>query len=207
MPYKVLVVDDFRMIRTVFENAMAASEQFEIAGSFAAAEDAVGYLRDHTADLVIMDIVMQRGMNGLEAAAAIKQIAPQTKIILVTSMPEVSYLQKARAIGVESFWYKEIQDQPILELCERTMAGESVYPDSTPTVKIGQAESTDLTDRELEVLRELVGGSSNREIAEILGITERTVKMHVNNMLTKTGFRSRLELAIRAREGGIVIHD
>ncbi|MCR5477065.1 MAG: response regulator transcription factor [Lachnospiraceae bacterium] len=116
-------------------------------------------------------------------------------------------MERARSIGVESFWYKEVQERPILEVMERTMAGESVYPDHTPVVELGNTVSTELTDRELDVLRELTDGASNKEIADSLGISERTVKMHINNMLAKTGFRSRLELAIKARTGGIVIHD
>ena len=150
-------------------------------------------------------VVMIDGINGLAAAKKIKDIRPETKIIVVTSMPEVSYIERARQIGAESFWYKEVQEQPILEVMRRTMRGESVYPDSTPTVSLGNAVSTELTERETEVLRELVDGSSNREIAERLGLGERTVKMHIASMLQKTGFRSRLELAVKARTGGLVI--
>ncbi len=124
---------------------------------------------------------------------------------MVTSMPEVSFIERARQAGVDSFWYKEIQEQPILEIMDRTMAGESIYPDHAPIVSIGNTVSTDFTDREIAVLREITGGLSNQEIGEKLGITERTVKMHITNMLQKTGFRTRLELAVRARTGGIVI--
>ena len=207
MSYKVLVVDDYKMIRSVFETAIAGSESFELAGSFSFAAEAVEYIREKPADLVIMDVVMPGRQNGLAAAKEIKALRPETKILIVTSMPEVSYIQRAREIGVESFWYKEVQEQPILEVMERTVAGESVYPDTAPVVTLGQALSTELTDREIAVLRELVGGDSNRDIAEKLGIAENTVKMHVANMLQKTGFRSRLELAVKARASGLVIHD
>ena len=205
MPYRVVVVDDFLMSRQVFENAINEAEEFVLSASFAAAGEAVDYVSRFGADLVIMDIVMTKGTNGLTAAEKIKSISPATKILIVTSMPEVSYINRARRIGAESFWYKEVQEQPILTVMRRTMEGESIYPDSTPVVSLGNAVSTEFTERETEVLRELVDGASNKEIADKLGISERTVKMHITNMIEKTGFRSRLELAVKARTGGLVI--
>lgn len=206
-PYRVLIVEDFLMSRQLFENIVNTAEDFELAGSYPDADQAVDYASKRYVDLVIMDIVMQLGQNGLSAAKRIKDIRPETKILIVTSMPEITYIDKARRIGAESFWYKEIQEQPILEVMRRTMNGESIYPDSTPVIKLGNAVSTEFTEKEAEVLRELTDGASNREIAEKLGISERTVKMHITSMIQKTGFRSRLELAVKARTGGLVIPD
>ena len=108
---------------------------------------------------------------------------------------------------MDSFWYKEVQEQPLLEIMDRTMAGESVYPSASPVVAMGNASSADFTEREAEVLRELVSGAGNREIAAKLGITENTVKMHITNMLQKTGYHSRLELAVKARHLGVAIRE
>ena len=207
MRYKVLVVDDFMMSRQVFENAIKMSAKFELAASLTSAAEAVRYIGQHSVDLCIMDIVMTYGMNGLTAAANIKSICPSVKLLIVTSMPEVSYIDRARQIGVESFWYKEVQERPLLEVMQRTMAGEHIYPDSAPEVMLGNAVSTEFTAKELEVLRQIVDGCTNKEIAEMLGCSERTVKMHITNMIQKTGFRSRLELAVKARTGGLVIPD
>ena len=85
------------------------------------------------------------------------------------------------------------------------MAGESVYPDSTPTVTLGNILSTELTPTELDVLCELTRGASNAEIGEKLFISPTTVRSHISSMLSKTGFANRTELAIRARLEGLVI--
>lgn len=207
MRYSVIIVDDFLMSRQVFENAIKESDEFVLAASFAGTENAVSYVSSRGADLVIMDIVMTDGPSGLSAAKRIKEISPATRILIVTSMPEVSYIRRARDIGADSFWYKEVQEQPILEVMRRTMKGDNVYPDTTPVVSLGNAVSTEFTARETDVLRELTDGASNKEIADRLGISERTVKMHITNMIEKTGFRSRLELAVKARTGGLVIPD
>ena len=156
-------------------------------------------------DLVLMDVVMADGVSGLEAAKRIKKVSPKTKIIIVTSMPEVSYIKRAREIGVESFWYKEASREPILSVMDRTMAGESVYPDSAPVLTLGNAKSVEFTPKELEVLREMTMGLTNSAIAEKLFIDVTTVKSHVTHMLQKTGFQNRTELAIQARVSGLVI--
>ncbi len=207
MAYRVLIADDYRMIRQMFSAVIEKSDNFILSGMAADADEALEHCRSNKVDLVLLDVVMGTGMDGLEAAKLIKKASPSTKILLVTSMPEVSYIKRAKEIGIESFWHKEVQEQPLLNVMERTMAGESVYPAQTPEVWLGNTVSTELTGRELDVLRELVGGASNAEIAERLGISERCVKMHITDMLSKTGFKSRLQLAVQARAGGLVIND
>ncbi len=93
----------------------------------------------------------------------------------------------------------------ILDIMEKTMKGERVYPAATPTVILGNIASSELTPTELDVLRELTRGASNVEIGEKLFISPTTVRTHISNMLAKTGFANRTELAIRARLEGLVI--
>ena len=205
MAIRVVIAEDFRMIREIFEAAVEQSENYILAGSFPTAQQAVKFLEKEDADLVLMDVLIPGSMNGLDAAAQIKEKKPQLKIIIVTSMPECSYMDRARAAGVESFWYKEISREPILELMDRTMAGESVYPDALPEVRIGAASSREFTDRELEVLRELTSGDPDTEIAARLNMSVWTVRTHIRHLLEKTGFDSRTRLAVAARESGLVI--
>lgn len=193
------------MPRELFELRIQASERFEVALSIDNAALVDVYCLRFPVDLILMDVVTRGGESGLDAAERIKRTFPQMKIIIVTSMPECSYLSRAREIGVESFWYKEEQRESLLDVMTRTMAGESVYPDATPELQLGLASSYQFTSRELEVLREMTGGDTNQEIAERLHMSVATVKTHILNMLEKTGFRNRTELAVRAREIGLVI--
>lgn len=203
---KVMIVDDQFVSRQLFEMYLNSSDKYELVYSLESALFADTFVLKNKIDLVLMDILMNDGSNGLDAAAKIKKNCPDIKIIAVTSMPEVSWIKKARDIGIDSFWYKEVSKETILEVMDRTMACESVYPDSTPTVRLGLASSNDFTDRELEVLRIMVTGVSNAAIARKLNISESTVKNHIHNMLEKTGCESRTELAIEARISGIVIN-
>ena len=207
MSWSVVIAEDYKMVREVFATTVRASDNYRLAAAFPTAAEALDWCRVSPVDLVLMDVLIPGSISGLEAARAIKALRPETKIIIVTSMPELSFLRQAREIGVDSFWYKEVQEQPLLEIMDRTMAGESVYPSASPVVTMGNASSADFTEREAEVLRELVSGAGNREIAAKLGITENTVKMHITNMLQKTGYHSRLELAVKARHLGVAIRE
>ncbi len=195
------------MIREIFESTVERAEGYTLAASFPTAIQALRYVESNGADLVLMDVLIPGSMSGLDAAEKIKAIKPDVKIIVVTSMPELSYERKAREIGVEGFWQKEVQEQPIQEIMDRVMAGETVYPSEQVEVPIGNAMSTEFTEREADVLKELVTGASNKEIAGKLNMGESTVKMHITNMLQKSGYHSRLELALMARHYGIAINE
>ena len=205
MPYRVLIVEDQEMPRQLFEIFVRSDPRYTLVASISNAELAIDFCGHGQIDLILMDVLTGLGSNGLDAAEAIKQRYPEVRIIIVTSMPEASWLKRAKTAGVDSFWYKEAQKEPILAVMERTMAGEHIYPDETPTVPIGDTDNHDFSERELEILRELITGDSNAEIGQRLGIAASTVKYHVQNMLEKTGMHTRTELAAVARSLGIAI--
>lgn len=204
---KVMIVDDSRVARELFEMYIKNSGNCSLVRVEESAMFADTFLKTNTdIELVIMDILMNDGSNGLEAAAKIKKIRPDIKIVAVTSMAESSWLRRAREIGIESFWFKETSKETIMDVINRTIAGESVYPDSTPRVKIKLAGSEEFTEGELKVLRLMTAGMPNAEIARRLNISESTVKSHIHNMLEKTGCENRTVLAIEARISGIAIN-
>ncbi len=204
---RVIVCDDQNISRGFFEMYVRAAAGFELIAGLRTAREAVDYLKEHEADLLILDVMMQDGIDGLSAAALIKKEHPQLKIILTTSAAETGWEDKAREIGVESFWYKEYDEHGIQEIMNRTMAGESVYPGDAPDVSFGKIKRSDLTDRELDVLRELTGSLTNEEIAEKLCISVNTVKRHIQNIMEKTGYENRLDVAMNAKALGLVVSD
>ena len=206
-PYKVMVVEDQSLTREFFSMIIEKSPDYELLYSVESASVAKMYADRYDIDLILMDVIMDDGSNGLVEADRIKKSHPDIKIIIVTSMPEVSFLDQARVIGVDSFWYKKSADsgEGILEVMDMTMKGNSVYPSETPVIMLGECKSTDFTEAELKVLRELTKGLSNQEIGAELFVSAATVKTHISSMLQKTGFSNRTELAIKARVSGLVI--
>lgn len=205
--YSVMIVEDQQMPKTLFSHYINSSNHFYLQIAIENASIADIVCTKMPVDLILMDVVTENGESGLVAAEKIKKKFPNIKIIIVTSMPECSYIKRAKKIGVEGFWYKEINEQPILSIMEKVINGEIVYPEQLQPVKVGLALSNEFTEKELIILRLILGGYSNVEIAQKLGVSPGVIKNHVANMLLKTGFRSRTQLAVRARETGLVILD
>ena len=203
--YKVMLVEDDPLARQLLEMFINKSESYTLETAIASASMAELYLLKSNIDLILMDVCTALNANGIDAAEKIKKSYPHIKIIIITSQPEYSYISRAREVGVDSFWYKTVIADEFITLLDRTMAGERIFPDTTPNLKIGNINSSDFTERELEVLRLVVAGERDAEIAEKLGITLRTVKTHMQNMKEKTGLRNRTELAVRVRDAGFVI--
>ena len=201
----VIVVEDQSMPRQLFEIFISSTDKYNLTASIDDASKALNYVRTNSVDLILMDVITKNGANGLDAAAEIKSAYPNIKIIIVTSMPECSYLSRAREIGIDSFWYKEVSREPILAVMDKTMDGEHIYPDCTPALTLGLASSREFTDRETEVLREMTAGLTNDEIAAKLFMSVNSVKKHIQSMIDKTGFKNRTELAVEAMKTGLVI--
>ena len=200
MTYKIMIVDDQFVSREMFKLYIDQCPNYEVVYCIDTAMFADTYVLKDDLDLIIMDILMEDGSNGLDAAEKIKKLKPNIKIIAVTSMPEISWMDRAKKFGI-------VSEKTILEIIERTLAGESIYPEETPEVKLGLTKSTELTPREIQVLRLLTTGVGNDEIAERLNISQNTVKTHIKHLLDKTGFNTRTQLAIQARITGFVIED
>ena len=203
----VMIVEDDPMAQKLLDIFVSGNSGYRVAHTIESAAMAEFYCMTHPIDLILMDVCTAMNISGLEAAEKIKARFPHIKIIIITSQPECSFIDRARSAGVESFWYKSASAEEILTVMDRTMAGESIYPDSTPAVSFGNIKSTDLSKREIEVLREVIMGFTNAEIAERLNLSQHTVRDYIQVIMEKTGYRTRTELAVKARETGIIIPD
>lgn len=198
----VLIVEDQRMPRENMEHLVEDSGRYRRVASLSTAEMALAQCARHAVDLVLMDVCTKGSRDGIDVAAEIKARHPETKVIIITSMVEESYLKRAKAAGAEN---KDVSPESLLEVMDRTMAGESLYPDSTPETRLGQVSSTQLTPREIEVLRLVCEGLEYEEIAAELGISSRTVKRFVSSLLEKTGYSNRTRLAIAVTKKNFIL--
>lgn len=201
----VLIVEDSRVSREAFERKLCTSPDYHVVASIENAANAEIACMTNRIDLILMDVCTADDESGIRAAGKIKKNYPEVKIIMMTSMPEYSFLQKTKESGCDSFWYKEYGETSLLEICARTMKGEFVWPDESPVVMIGLARSDEFTERELAVIRELAQGSRYEDITEALHISMNTVKYHVKNILLKTGFKTTLQLVAEVVEKRLIL--
>jgi len=207
MKYNVLIVEDQSMPAKLLEMMLTSSEKYQVVSTITNASNADLFVETQSVDLILMDVLTNGNLNGLEASEIIKKKKPNIKIIIVTSMPEVSYIDKAKAIGIEGFYYKDYGDDNILEVIDQVMEGKICYPESKPVVQIGNLTSNDLSSRDIEVLRLLIDGKTDREIAEILHYSPDTIHVKVKDLLARTGYKTRTRLAVAVRETGFIIND
>lgn len=201
----VLIVEKSPMIKRLLELLICEEPSYRITEFIDSAEDVEIACRRQTIDMVLMDLDYENAETIFTACKNMKQNNPRIKSVVMTSYPENSYLQRAKEADIDSFWYKWQDTEALLNVMKQTVEGENVYPETSYIVKIGNAYSNDFSERELTVLREIVKGAIDTEIAEKMSISLRTVKTHLQNMREKTGFRNRTELAVAARGQGLVI--
>lgn len=201
----ILIVEDQVIIRQAIEDALTQTSHYNIVAAIENAALAEMYCKSRKIDLIIMDVYTAQRENGLEYSKQIKLHYPHIKIMIATSMPEYSFIDKAISYGCDSFWYKDSGLSEFLNILERTLAGEKIFPQNTPELNIGFAKSTEFTSRELDVLRELVNGYSPQEISEHLNIAKVTVHFHINNLLSKTGYENKVKLIIDIADKKFII--
>ena len=190
----VLIIEDQRMMRETMETYIKQTEGYRLSGSFSAASDAEKFCAANSVDLVLMDVCTENDESGFDATKVLKARFPKIKVIIVTSMLDASYLNRAKEVGADSIYFKDVSQTELMKVVELTMNGKSIYPDKTPEVQIGNIKSSDFTEAEIKVLRLLVEGMTYKEMAEQLGVTTDCVKKHISSMLSKTGYPSKTKL-------------
>lgn len=195
---KILIVEDQALARTYLCACVEKCTDCQVAGTLFRADAALQRCDEGPIDLILMDICTESDSDGLAAAESIKKIYPQIKIVMVTSMLEGRFLDRARKIGADSFWYKDSPSGDLVGVIEGTLSGKHFWPDGVPSVRLGNTLSCDLSDSEIETLRLLCEGKTNAEIAVKLNVAESSVRTYINRMLEKTGYTNRNRLMIAA---------
>ena len=205
MMTNVLIVEDQKMAQENMEAIIKTNENYTLAGIIPNAADAELFCMRGGVDLILMDVCTARDESGIEACAVIKKKFPKIMVIVVTSMAEHTFIEKARAARADSFWYKDASHGELISVMDRTMAGERIFPDNTPEVKLGLTTSYELTQSELDVLRALMQSTSDEDAANMLGCTKANIRWHLGKILDKTGYRTRMELLIAVAQKNLII--
>ena len=202
---RVLIVEDQKMAQENMEAIVRSGENYTLAGIIPNAADAELFCMREAVDLILMDVCTARDENGIEAAAVIKKKFPKIKIVIVTSMAEHTFLEKAKEASADSFWYKDASRAELMDVMNRTVAGEHIFPDKTPEVKLGLTTSYELTQSELDVLRALMQSTGDEDAANMLGCSKANIRWHIGRILDKTGYRTRMELLIAVAQKNLII--
>ncbi|MDF2857733.1 MAG: DNA-binding response regulator [Neobacillus sp.] len=212
MGIRILIADDHHVVRRGLAFFLRTQKDIEIVGEAANGIEAVDLARALKPDLVLMDLVMPE-MDGIEATKRIKSEMPEIKIMMLTSFSDQDHVIPALEAGASGYQLKDIQPDDLISSIRKIINGENqLHPKATSHLLAqlshkGKEERNllaELTKREVEVLKEIAKGKSNKEIATSLFITEKTVKTHVSNLLSKLELADRTQAALFAVKNHLV---
>jgi NarL family two-component system response regulator LiaR len=208
----VVLVDDHQIVRQGVRALLETQPDITVVGEASSGEEGVRLCADQAPDAVLMDLVMP-GMNGVEATRQIKQQSPRTQVIVLTSYHEDEHILPAIRAGALSYLLKDVSPAELLDAVRKAALGETtIHPRIAAKMMQalhgpGEKEDSsfaDLSRREIEVLRLIAEGMPNAAIAEALFISEKTVKSHVGNILSKLHLADRTQAAVYAWRSGLV---
>lgn len=208
----ILIVDDHEVVRKGIHSYLETIKDFDVVGEAESGETAVKMVSELIPDIVLLDLIMP-GMDGVETTRRIKQISPRTQVVVLTSYHEDIHIFPALKAGAISYILKDMKMEKLVDALQRAVRHEvTLHPLVAERVLKnirgdGNEENalfTELTERELDVLRLIANGMTNSQIAEKLVISENTVKGHVSNILSKLHLADRTQVAVYAWQSGIV---
>ncbi len=204
---RVMIVEDQGMVRAFLERWLAGLPRFVLAGSARSGEEALPLVESARPDVVMVDFQLP-GMDGLEFMHAARQVRPQLRALVVTSLVDPLALTRIREAGVEGYVEKDASPELLVEALEAVADGRQYYSEKfreTMAREGANAEGVSkiLSRREQQVLALVLGRKSNREIAGQMGLSERTVEFHRANMMTKLSATNLTELVARAKQRGL----
>jgi NarL family two-component system response regulator LiaR len=207
----VLLVDDHPLVREGVSAFLQSQPDIEIVGTADSGEEAVRLAERLVPDVVLMDLVMP-GIGGVEATQRVRTVSPRTYVVVLTSFHDDSHIFPAVRAGALSYLLKDAGPEEIAAAVRAAARGEATIHPRIATRLMrhvrgddsGASPFTELTEREQEVLRLIAQGDSNADIAAALSISEKTVKAHVSNLLSKLYLADRTQAAVLAWREGFV---
>lgn len=217
MPIKILICDDQSLFREALRTLLGSYSDLKVVGEASNGEEAIRMMTAKSPDIVLMDLRMPV-MDGVEATRRIVQVARDVKVIVLTTFDDDETVFEGLRAGAVGYLLKDVSSEKLVEAIRAANKGEYfLLPSITakvvsefsriskPLVKKAEMDLVDpLSPREIEIIKIVASGASNKEIAELLFISEGTVKNHLSSILSKLGVRDRMQAILKAKELGII---
>ena len=197
---RITIVEDQTILLDSLAAAIDAEADFMVVDKLTDAADIHSSQRLHPADLVLMDVVTENS-SGLKESGKFKTEHPSVKVVVFTAMPDASFVEQARAAGVDAFTYKNISTSDLLSLLRATVKRENRFPECPERPSFG---TNQFNEREMQVLRLVCAGYPRKEITQEMYLSENTIKSYISQLLAKSGFTSVARLALWAVSNGYI---
>jgi len=200
---RVIIVDDHPVVRFGIAAIIGSQPDMVVVGEANTGEEACELCRTKAADVVLIDLRLP-GMTGVEAITTVHKTLPDLRFIVLTTYDGDEDIFRALAAGAQAYLLKAMSHLELANAIRKVHAGLKFLPETVSKALTDRPPGSDLSPRELQVLKRIVEGCSNREIGESLGISEATVKWHVNIILSRLHVTDRTQATVAALKRGIV---
>ena len=207
MSLRILIVEDHRLVSQGMEMMLSMVDDFEPIGVVRTGDEAVASVKADDVDVVLMDVNLGQGLNGIEATRQIKELSPGTKVLMLTMFTDPATVTEAVKAGADGYLSKGSERETVERAIRDIMEGNSVLdPSVTRGVfgRLGEKDPGALSERELEILQVLAEGKSTKEVAEKVFLSEETVKTYLKQIFRKLGVRDRTEAVAEGFRRGLV---
>ncbi|HWZ30899.1 MAG TPA: response regulator transcription factor [Bryobacteraceae bacterium] len=204
MSIRVLSVDDHALLREGIAAIINSQPDMELVSQASNGNEAIQQFREHQPDVTLMDLRLP-DLSGIDAMIAIREQFPEARIIMLTTFEGDVEIQRALEAGARAYLLKTTPPREVAEVIRQVHAGKKSVPPEIAARLVEHLSDDGLTAREVEVLQRISGGNRNKEIADLLCISEETVKVHIKHIMDKLGAKDRTQaVAIGVRRG--IIH-
>lgn len=207
---RIILIDDHHVVRQGLRSYLESFPDMQIVGEAANGEVALANLENWLPDVAVVDLQLPGGIDGIETARRIRTLTPHTQVVVLTAHTDDARVVAALRAGAIGYLQKNTQPETLLTAIRAAARGQSLLDPAVANVVLQElvgGNKDELTAREIEVLKLLAGGRTNREIAETLVIGEETVKTHVGNILAKLHLAHRAQAVLYAVKRGLISLD
>ncbi len=202
---KTVIIEDNLFMQNHLTGMLSADERFLVVSAVRDAFEAEEICVSENIDLVLMDVQTLHNHSGIAAGKRIKESRKGTKVVIVTSLIDPDVLEKAKLGAADSLWYKDHGTSELMEVINRTLNGEKVFPNVSPSVELKDMLSSDITPRQIDILRRFVKGMTYDEIAADLNLSKNGVRWNLDQLVEKGGFQNKHELLAAVIENKLIV--
>ena len=202
--YNIVIVEDHKLLRDMIKDSLENEEVFNVVATLSDAKDVFFFFKEYKPDLVLMDICTENNSNGIAYSKILKETFPEIKIIIMTGIMDINFVNEAKEFNIDSFIYKSVTKETLITAIKNTLDGYSIYPNEK-TLPCETAILQDLTSTELLVLTKYCKLLDRKDVANSLGISTSTLKTHISSIYAKTGYDNLTKLAVYCISNGLIV--